>query len=105
MAIQTAGLRTFPERCSGLLAGVEFGKEGNPMSAGESSTPMELVGRWEDLVSRPEFRGHQVKITIVDRPSPAEEEKSDEWLESLQRMVDSGVRIARPADDSRESIY
>ena len=63
----------------------------------------EVTGRWEDLVSRPEFRGHQVRITIIDQPSPAEE--SDEWLEALQRMVENGVRIARPADDSRESIY
>jgi hypothetical protein len=73
------------------------------MSTGESHAPMELLGRWEDLVSRPEFRGHQVRITIVDPPSQAEE--SDEWLQSLQRMVDNGVRITRPADDSRESIY
>ena len=65
--------------------------------------PIEVTGRWEELVSRPEFRGCQVKITIVNKPSAAVE--SDEWLESLQRMASNGVRITCPADDSRESIY
>ena len=64
---------------------------------------MEVTGRWEELVARPEFRGHQVKITIVDKPSVAVE--TDAWLESLRRMASNGVRITRPADDSRESIY
>jgi hypothetical protein len=64
---------------------------------------LEVIGRWEELVSRPEFRGHQVKITIVDKPSAMVE--TDDWLESLRRMASNGVRIARPADDSRESIY
>ncbi len=63
----------------------------------------EVTGRWEELVSRPEFRGHQVRIAIVDQPPTATE--TDDWVESLRRMADSGVRIARPADDSRESIY
>ena len=63
----------------------------------------EVTGRWEELVSRPEFRGHQVKITIVDQPPAAPE--SDDWLESLRRMASNGVRITRPANDSRESIY
>ena len=38
----------------------------------------EVTGRWDDLVSRPEFRGHRVRITIVDQP-PAE---PDDWIES-----------------------
>ena len=63
----------------------------------------EITGRWEDLVSRPEFRGHQVRITIVDQPPAAPQ--TDDWLESLRRMANNGVRINRPADDSRESIY
>ena len=63
----------------------------------------EVTGRWEELLSRPEFRGHQVKITIVDElPAPAE---TDDWLESLRRMASNGVQITCPADDSRESIY
>jgi hypothetical protein len=64
---------------------------------------MEVTGRWEELVSRPEFRGHCVKITIIDQP--AEGAERDEWLESLRRMASNGVPISRPADDSRESIY
>ncbi len=64
---------------------------------------IEVIGRWEDLVSRPEFRGHQVKIVIIDKPSVAVE--TDDWLASLRRMASNGVRITRPADDSRESIY
>lgn len=63
----------------------------------------EVTGRWEELVTRPEFRGHQVKITIVDEPPLAAE--TDDWLESLRQMASNGVRITRPADDSRESIY
>lgn len=63
----------------------------------------EVTGRWEDLVSRPEFRGHQVKIIILDQPRVAAE--TDDWLESLRRMARNGVRVTRPADDSRESIY
>jgi hypothetical protein len=63
----------------------------------------EMTGRWEELVSRPEFRGHQVRITIVDQPPTVSED--DDWLEGLRRMASSGVRINRPADDSRESIY
>ncbi|MGA2064100.1 MAG: hypothetical protein ABSG86_03985 [Thermoguttaceae bacterium] len=63
----------------------------------------EVTGPWEELVSRPEFRGHQVRITIIDQP-PAAPVK-DDWLESLHRMAAGGVRITRPADDSRESIY
>jgi hypothetical protein len=38
----------------------------------------EVTGRWEELVSRPEFRGHQVRITIVDQPPAAPE--TDDWL-------------------------
>ncbi len=64
---------------------------------------IEVTGRWEELVSRPEFRGHDVKITIVDKPSVAAE--ADAWLESLRRMASNGVQITRPADDSRASIY
>jgi hypothetical protein len=63
----------------------------------------EVEGRWEELVSRPEFPGHQVKITILDDPPAAPE--TDDWLESLRRMAASGVPITRPADDSRKSIY
>ena len=63
---------------------------------------IEVTGHWEDLMSRPEFRGHQVKITIVDQPPAAE---TDAWLESLRQMAKNGVRITRPADDSREGIY
>ena len=63
----------------------------------------EITGRWEELVSRPEFRGHRVKITIIDEP-PGVAEK-DEWLKSLHRMASDGVRVSHPADDSRESIY
>jgi hypothetical protein len=63
----------------------------------------EITGTWEELVIRPEFRGHQVKITIIDQPLAAVE--SDDWLVSLRRMASNGVRITRPADDSREGIY
>ena len=38
----------------------------------------EVTGRWEELVSRPEFRGHQVKITIIDQPVPRTVKK-DDW--------------------------
>ncbi|HOB74810.1 MAG TPA: hypothetical protein PKG54_09805 [Phycisphaerae bacterium] len=65
--------------------------------------PIEVTGPWEELVSRPEFRGHRVKITILDQ-SPAAAE-TDDWLESLRQMASNGVRITRPADDSREGIY
>jgi hypothetical protein len=44
-----------------------------------------------------------VKVTIVDEP-PAAPVK-DDWLESLHRMAAGGVRITRPVDDSRGSIY
>ena len=63
----------------------------------------EVTGRWEELVSRPEFCGHRVTITIVDQ-SPADPETSD-WLENLRGMASNGVRITHPADDTRESIY
>lgn len=64
---------------------------------------MEITGPWEELVARPEFRGHQVRITILD-PAP-EGPQADEWLQSLRQMAENGVRITRPADDSREGIY
>ena len=64
---------------------------------------IEVTGRWEELVSRPEFRGHQVRITIIDQPQSATQ--TDDWLESLRRMASNGIRVAHPADDSRESIY
>jgi hypothetical protein len=67
------------------------------------TSALEVTGRSEELVSRPEFRGHQVKITIIDKPTAGVE--TDEWLESLRRTASNGVRIARPADDSREGIY
>jgi hypothetical protein len=63
----------------------------------------EITGAWEELVTRPEFQGHQVKVTIIDQPPMAAE--SDDWLVSLRRMAKNGVRIMHPADDSRESIY
>ncbi len=64
---------------------------------------LEVTGRWEDLVSRPEFRGHQVTITIVDQPPTAV--ATDDWLDSLRRMASNGVQITCPADDSRGAIY
>ena len=64
---------------------------------------IEVTGRWEELVSRPEFRGHRVRITVLDERPVAPEVEN--WLESLRRMASNGVRITRPADDSRESIY
>jgi hypothetical protein len=64
---------------------------------------LEVTGYWDELVSRPEFCGHQVKITIVDQPSAAPE--TDNWVKSLRQMASNGVRIAYPADDSREGIY
>jgi hypothetical protein len=63
----------------------------------------EVTGLWEELVSRPEFRGHIVRITVIDQPAAAR--VKDDWLESLYRMAAEGVRISRPADDSREGIY
>jgi hypothetical protein len=63
----------------------------------------EVTGLWEELVSRPEFRGRHVKITIVDPPAAAKDD--DQWLASLRRMASGGVQITVPADDSRESIY
>ena len=54
----------------------------------------EVTGRWEELVSRPEFRGHQVKITIIDQPVAAAETAS--WLEALRRMTSNGVRVDAP---------
>jgi len=68
-----------------------------------STKTIEMTGRWEDLVFRPEFRGCHVRITVVDQPPNTME--TDGWVESLRRMADNGVRITRPADDSRESIY
>ena len=67
------------------------------------STGFEMTGRWEDLVSRPEFRGHQVRVTIIDPPPRVQ--GGPEWLEWLDRLAKNGVRIQQPADDSREAIY
>jgi hypothetical protein len=64
---------------------------------------IEVTGRWEDLVNRPEFRGRLVKITIVDHPR--QPDQIDEWLQSLERLAAGGVRLGHAADDSRESIY
>jgi hypothetical protein len=63
----------------------------------------EFTGRWEDLVSRTEFRGHRVRIAIVDQPPAATD--ADKWVESLRQMAAGGVRVATAADDSRESVY
>lgn len=60
-----------------------------------------MTGWWEEIVKRTEFCGHQVRVIILDEPEP----ECDEWLESLRQMASGGVRISRPADDSRESIY
>jgi hypothetical protein len=65
--------------------------------------PTEVIGRWEELVSRPEFRGHRVKISIIDQASGQAE--TDTWIESLRRMASDGVQVAQAAVDSRESIY
>ncbi len=65
--------------------------------------PTEVTGRWEDLVCRPEFRGYQVQIIVLDQPAAMA--GTDAWLESLRRMASNGVRITRLADDSRESVY
>jgi hypothetical protein len=46
------------------------------------SNAIEVTGRWEELVSRPEFRGHEVRITIVDKPTVPVE--TDVWVESLR---------------------
>ena len=63
----------------------------------------EMIGYWDDLVSRPEFRGRQVKITVIEQPPGPP--PSDDWLEGLRQMAANGVQVARPADDSREGIY
>lgn len=64
----------------------------------------EVTGRWEDLVNRKEFRGHQVRVVILDAETTTTD-SSDEWLRSLRRLAEGGVRITRPANDSREAIY
>ena len=66
--------------------------------------PTEVTGRWEELILRPELRGHRVKVTVLD-DEQASAEQNGNWLESLRQMARNGVRPARPADDSRESIY
>ncbi|MEI8197099.1 MAG: hypothetical protein WCI73_14465 [Phycisphaerae bacterium] len=63
---------------------------------------LEITGRWEELVARSEFRGHQVKITVMDEPALP---PLDSWLESLREMARNGIRITRPVDDSRTSVY
>ncbi|HWB54331.1 MAG TPA: hypothetical protein VG722_09060 [Tepidisphaeraceae bacterium] len=69
----------------------------------ESPKIDEITGQWEDLIARPEFRGHRVKITIVDgKETPGD---THAWIESLRKMADNGIRITTPADDSRQSIY
>ncbi len=65
---------------------------------------LEITGRWEELVARSEFRGRRVKIIVMDEPGGAMP-PVDAWLESLREMARNGVRITRPADDSRESVY
>jgi hypothetical protein len=63
----------------------------------------EIEGRWDDLVSRPELRGHQVRVTILDETPTAP--PSDDWLDSLREMARNGLPYTGPIDDSRESIY
>lgn len=63
----------------------------------------EMIGQWDDLVSRPELRGCRVKVTVIDQPS--DKPCMDDWLQSLRQMAANGVRVVLPADDSRESIY
>lgn len=64
---------------------------------------MEMTGQWEDLISRPEFRGCRVKVIVIDQTS--DKPSMDDWLWSLRQMAANGVRVSHPADDSRESIY
>ena len=66
--------------------------------------PIEVTGRWEELITRPELRGRRVKVTVLDEQA-ADVQPPNNWLESLRQMASNGVRITRPADDSRESIY
>ncbi len=64
---------------------------------------IEITGRWEELIARPELRGHRVRVTVLDNEAVQAEHGA--WLESLRRLASNGVRVARPADDSRESVY
>ena len=65
--------------------------------------PTEVTGRWEDLVSRPEFRGHQVRITVIAQPAATA--GTDDWLESLRRMASNSGGSLAPRMTAARSIY
>ena len=44
--------------------------------------PTEVTGRWEDLISRPELRGHNVKVTVLD---DVQRPELHEWIEQAGR--------------------
>jgi len=60
----------------------------------------EITGDWDDLVNRQDLHGRKVRVIVLDR-----EHADNPWLKSLRAWADSHKPLARPADDSRESIY
>ena len=58
-----------------------------------------IQGRWEDLVSREDLRGHEVRVIVLDQ------KEDNPWIKSLLAWADSHGPVGHPIDDSRESIY
>lgn len=73
----------------------------------------QITGVWEELLSRPEFRGRQVTITILDQPTAAPEAdvrvqslKQGEWSESLNArrcdLIDKDIEGTLSAEERLE---
>jgi hypothetical protein len=58
-----------------------------------------IQGNWDDLVTRHDLHGRQVRVIVLD------ETQDNPWLKSLYAWADSHTPLGHPVDDNRESIY
>lgn len=58
-----------------------------------------IEGKWEDLLSREDLRGRNVRVIVLD------EEQGNPWIKSLRAWADSHSALGHRVDDSRESLY
>jgi hypothetical protein len=62
-----------------------------------------IEGNWDDLVTRDDLRGLQVRITVLeDAPM---KEPAETWLARLEAWAHSHKPVGHFVDDSRDSIY
>ena len=58
-----------------------------------------IDGKWEELLTREDRRGRNVRVIVLDNA------QGNPWIKSLRAWADGHTALGHRVDDSRESIY